>query len=742
MEAIPQSDTESVIRGTVKRVTFRNSENGYAVLQLQIPDKIQHLTVVGSCTESDAKVGSNLIVRGNYADHPKFGRQLIASSITPVAPESAAGIEKYLASGLIKGIGPKTARRLVAAFGKDTLDIIHQEPDKVAALAGVGKKKAEQICQAFGEQQERREILRFLIEHNISPNLAEKIYKRYGVKSVETIKKNPYLLAREMQGVGFLTADAIAMNLGLRPDAPQRLQAGIYYALEQASTEGHCFLDEQTTADRSRALLGLADEIDLTPQLDSLIQDEYIVRSEEDLYLRHIYRAEDFAAQFIAARCKAPSPLGIDAAQIAHGLAQAAGELGIQFSVEQEQAVRYATEMPLLIITGGPGCGKTTVVRALTSVFNHSKQRILLAAPTGRAAQRLSQVCGLPACTIHRLLKFDPMRGRFLFGPGQPLEADVIIIDEASMIDIMLARDLFSAIPASCTLILVGDKDQLPSVGPGRVFSDLISVKEVKTISLSHLFRRAQTSSINEVAHQINSGITPQIPEPDGNIKADAYFIVRSSPEEAASTVEALVAEQLPKKFGLTQDEIAVLTPSNRGPLGTIELNKRLQARLNPPPANGLLPEIIEDEGGMRVGDRVCQRVNNYKIDEAGVFNGDTGRVYEVDTKNRSLIVELWDGRLIKYEGPNVHQLSLAYALTVHRSQGSEYPCVVLALSESHYTLLERQLLYTGVTRAKRLLIVVGSRRALHLATQRMSAKKRCTRLRERVQKKISFEAD
>jgi exodeoxyribonuclease V alpha subunit len=386
-----------------------------------------------------------------------------------------------------------------------------------------------------------------------------------------------------------------------------------------------------------------------------------------------------------------------------------------------------------LIITGGPGCGKTTIIKALTILFEKAGLAFALAAPTGRAAQRMSQVTAAPASTIHRLLKYDPTTTDFIFNARNPLPYDALIIDEASMVDIMLARDLFAAIQKRTILILVGDKDQLPSVGPGRVFGDLVSCKDIRVVALSKLFRRANESAINSVAYMINTGEVPSIPTPDGVTKSDAYFIQRDDTEESGRLIESLVADQIPKKFGFSGAEIAVLTPSNRGPVGTIELNKRIQEKLNPR-ASHSEDEILEiGDMTFRVGDRVCQRVNNYKIDPSGVFNGDMGTIYRVDREEQRLTVELWDGRLIEYPRGEIGQLSLAYAVTVHRSQGMEVPCVVFAIDNSHFTLLERQLVYTGVTRAKKLLIIVGSKRALGIAAKRAQTKRRCTLLLERI---------
>ena len=730
-----KNDEETVVRGVVQRVTFRNPDNGYSVIQLTVPDQAASLTVVGNCVS--AREGSHLVVRGIYSQHPKFGKQLAARSITETAPSTPEGLERYLSSGLVKGIGEKTAARIVKEFGTQTLDVIHKDPKRLAKVPGVGRKKAELICAALADQQGGRAIMQFLLEHNISSRLAIKIQERYGSRAIELLQKDPYLLARDLRGVGFLTADGIAMNLGLKPESPQRLRAGIYHALEKAAEDGHCFLSAETLAQKSRALLSLADDADLSPQVQSLIDDDYLIQRQSHVYLKHLYRAEDYVAQFVAERTAELEEPVLPDVQVETSLKRAETALSISFSEEQRQAVFAAMRHRLIIITGGPGCGKTTIIRALASVFHHAQKRLYLCAPTGRASQRMAQVTDLPASTIHRMLKFDPINGGFMFGAKDQLPADAVIVDEASMIDILLARDLFSAIPKEATLVLVGDRDQLPSVGPGRVFGDLIAVPEVKTIALSKLFRRSGESSINSIAHMINAGLMPDIPLPDGVTKADAYFIPRSEPAEACQTIESLMADQIPKKFEIKREDICVLTPSNRGPLGTQTLNERLQERLNP--SGALDPEQVLTLGSLsfRVGDRVCQRVNNYQLDDIGVYNGDIGYVYAVNSSKRSLTVEMWDGRLISYESSDIPQLSLAYAITVHRSQGSEIPCVILALHDSHYSLLERQLIYTAVTRAKKLLIVVGSKRALSIGSKRTSTKRRSSMLTERIIEKL-----
>jgi exodeoxyribonuclease V alpha subunit len=724
-----QAETE--VQGIIEHVTYYSEQNSYAVLQIKLENSFSRLTVAGptSCN----KVGTAIKAWGSFTVHPKYGKQFNARSILETEPATTDGIIRYLGSGQIKGVGPSTAERIVKQLGSQTMEIIRSDPGRVSRIRGVGKHKANLLFEAFSEQHEKREILQFLIGHEIPPLLSEKIFKRFGSKTIDILKKDPYLLATELRGVGFLTADRIAQSLGIKPDSPERLRAGILYALEKASDDGHCYLPAEILSEKARALLDITPDVDLNEPLKDCINSEKIRRHNDMLYLEHIERAEAFIASFVSDRISKLENPTIPLSQVARALQTAEQSLGLKLSAEQQQAVVDAPSYRLLVITGGPGCGKTTIIRALSTLYQQANKILLLAAPTGRAAQRMSSVCDRAASTIHRLLKYDPMTGRFLYGINQPLNADAIIIDEASMIDINLAASLFQAISRNTTLILVGDKDQLPSVGPGRVFGELVEADVVKTVLLSQIFRREEESSINGIAHTLNAGLAPTIPEPDGIIKSDAYFIVRKELDETARTVETLVADQLPKKFGFAPNEIMVLTPTNRGPLGTHILNERLQERLNPSGKIDSEQEITVHSTTLRVGDRVCQRVNNYSLDDIGVFNGDIGTITEVDARERRVVVELWDGRLIKYSASELGQLSLAYALTVHRAQGSESPCVVLVLHDSHYVLLEKQLVYTAITRAKKLLIIVGSRRALFLGSKRAMAGKRFAGLGKRL---------
>jgi exodeoxyribonuclease V alpha subunit len=724
-------DDCQVLRGTIERITFRNPDNGYSILDVAITESTQRVTVVGICIH--VQLRGTVVAKGQFKEHPRFGRQFAATLITPVEPSSSEEIERYLASGAIKGIGEGTAKRIVAAFGDKTLEVVLKEPQKLARIPGIGKAKARSIAQAFAEQTTLQQILQYLIAHNVSSTLANRIYARYGNRAIDILNEDPYILARDLKGIGFRRADQIALEgLKLPSDSPQRIKAGLLYALEKAADDGHCYLPNVQLAEEGEKLLSVSNMSLISSQLEALIREGMVICEDDAVYASELFHAERALSEFVASRSQILKTPVIPPSEISKSIEQAERTLGLAFSDEQKKAVEISVWYRLLVITGGPGCGKTTLIKALSHLFRSEGKQLILAAPTGRAAQRMSQVCDYPASTIHRLLKFT--RGGFVHGPDNPLRADVLVIDETSMVDIFLAKALVSALPSTCTLILVGDKDQLPSVGPGRVFADLLASPSVQRVFLSQLFRRESTSTINRVAHLINSGIVPTVPEPDGVTKVDAYFLPQSDQEEAAALVERLLADQLPKKFGLDHQDVMVLTPSNRGPLGVTALNRRLQARLNPPLEDSKGNEITTGEHTLRLGDRVVQRVNNYNIHEAGVFNGDAGVVYDIDHTEKKVKVDLWDGRIISYGFSELHQLSLAYAMTVHRSQGTEIPCIVLVLHHSHYTMLERQLVYTGITRAKKLLIIVGSKRALAIAAKRTTALDRFSKLHERIE--------
>jgi exodeoxyribonuclease V alpha subunit len=715
---------DQVIEGVIKKVTFNNPHNGFSVLQVETNKDLEQVVVVGPILE--AKVGLHIVAQGSFLDHPKFGLQFTASSIHESVPTDREKLANYLGNRLIPGIGKRLAKRIIAKIGDEPLKVLSTDPDLIASVPGISKEKALAIVSHFQSQSARDGIIRLCQKHGIGQGLAAKIYAFYKDRSLSVLKDNPYRLIDDIPRVGFLTADKIAREFGIPDDAPQRIKAALLFIFERASEEGHCYLTEHQISSKLRSLI--PENIETQSYLDELIREKRLTRHEDRVALTALATAEDIVARFILDRLGSKSHSG------SVPLEEIESEVGIRFSHEQRDSLIRAQESSLFLITGGPGCGKTTVVRGLTSLFRKQGLEVALTAPTGRAAQRLGSVCAHPASTVHRLLKFDPQTGGFQHGIHNPLQADVVIVDESSMLDIYLFRDLVLSLTPETKLILVGDKDQLPSVGPGRVFADLLSIREIPAVSLLKLFRRDEASSINSVAFQINHGEVPEIPTPDGVTKSDVYFLPTKGADESSRLVENLVCSQIPKKFGIPPSDILVISPGNRGEAGTENLNKRLQDRLT----NVTEEQSLElGDLRLRVGDKVIQRVNNYNIDPQGVFNGDSGIVKGIDRSGKRVMIELWDKRFIVYERDSLNQLSLGYAVTVHRAQGSESRCVVIILDESHFTLLERQLFYTAVTRAKELLIIVGTKKALMLATRRNQGVKRQTSLAMRIRDEL-----
>jgi exodeoxyribonuclease V alpha subunit len=679
--------------------------------------------------------GISIIARGEWQVHPKFGKQFRAWSITETLPTSEEAIASYLGSGAVKGFGPVLAKRVVDAFGIDTLKILDDDINRLTEVPGIGEKKLQEITAAWKEKQALREVLLFFQTHNISLTLAQKIYSAYGERAIERVKSNPYILSRDIWGIGFQTADKIAAALGTQADAPERIRAGLDHILKRAADDGHCFLPQDELISKSSSLLQLDNHETISGELCYMTLEGELIAENDKVYSTQLHLAETELAHEIAARVNKnarpnhpiPSSLTANVANTQSVVGEGRWQKTISLSEQQKEAVQLAADRSLLVVTGGPGCGKTTVVQTIVSLFRQAGLSVKLAAPTGRAAQRLAEVCATEASTIHRLLRFEPGSRTFLHDQDSPLSAEAIIIDEASMIDLPLAASLFKAIPKGARVVIVGDADQLPSVGPGRVLGDLLNIPEVPRVCLTTLFRRAEESSITHIAHQINSAAVPHIPQPDGNTRSDSYFLPSQDVTEAADLVERLVVDQIPKKFGISGSDITVLSPMNNGELGIIALNKRLQERLVPPRPE--LPQVAIGNSIFRLGDRVIQRSNNYNLTDNGVFNGDQGSIIGIDTVNETINVRLWDGREVEYPSNVIHQLDLAYAITIHRAQGTEVPAVVLALHDSHHILLERQLVYTAITRAKKLLVIVGTKRALITAVKRTRGSKRYTEL-------------
>lgn len=721
-----------IIRGVIEKITFHSPESGFSVMEVSTHESPLPVCVVG--VGMPATAGIELVLRGRFQNHQKFGRQFKVFFWDQAPPSSKENLIKFLSSDMFPGIGEKKAEAIVSAFGMDALKIIKQHTYRLMEIDGIGKKKAEAIAKALTEHHGDLEIKRYLTELELTSNQINKIIKYYGDRTIEVLKTNPYQLAYDIEGFGFIKADQIGKKMQIAEDNPNRIKAGIFYALNKSQDDGHCFLIEHDLQARAQSILQLNTPADFYQFIRELEENEQIIQKQEKIYLKKLYDAETFIADFISRKIKKQHIKPISQKIINDVLLSTQKYRKIELSEEQKQAVEKVCNSKFLIITGGPGCGKTTVLRTIVDVFRAAKRTIKLAAPTGKAAQRLSEVCKLPGSTIHRLLRYDPIEKTFVHGIDYPLAyekdeeelpLDLLIIDEASMIDVLLAKDLFSAISVNTTFLLVGDKDQLPSVGPGRVFADLLDIEKIPRITLKKVFRQSSNSSIITFAHQVNQGLVPDFPVPDGNTKSDTFFIPRKDAEGISKLTESLISKQIPEKFNIPAEDITVLSPMNQGLIGTVELNRTIQAELNPPHPNR--PEVKVGDDIFRLGDRVCQRVNNYNIDSAGVFNGDQGRIIDIDPKNKTMIVELWDRRHIVYQQQNFKELSLSYVLSIHRSQGSEIPCVIMVLHDSQFILLERQLLYTGMTRAKKLLIIVGSKRAVDIACKKARARNRNT---------------
>lgn len=732
----PPGEHVESLQGAIERIVFHNPENGWTVLRLSVSGEREPTTVVGSL--AGIRAGETLRLEGKFLHDPKFGRQFRAHSFQTVAPSTLTGIERYLASGMVRGVGSEMAKRIVALFGLETLDVIERSPERLTEVSGIGRKRSADIRKAWDEQRGIRELMVFLQSHGVQTGHAVKIYKRYGSDALAVVREDPFRLATDVFGIGFKTADRIAFALGLPADAPRRLEAGLLHALAEASDRGHLYLPKVRLFADAAILLGGADPELLARALAEIASDGRAVveakleanvestgesrnRGETAVYLAALHAAETDLAERLRKLLLGPPPprpLDIDPER---ALAWLGARQGIELAEQQREAIRRGLASQLLVITGGPGTGKTTLIRGLVSILTKKGLKIALAAPTGRAAKRLSEATGAEASTLHRLLEFDPRLRQFQRGPDLPLEAEITIVDEASMIDAQLASSLARALPPRGRLILVGDVDQLPSVGPGSVLGDLIRSEAVDVVRLTEIFRQAEKSAIVRNAHRINRGEIP-VSAPAGS---DFFIIERRDPEEILRTVEQLVAERIPASFGFDPfTEIQVLAPMNRGLLGTERLNAELRARLNPHDAQ------IERGGRLlRVGDKVMQIRNNYDLE---VWNGDLGRIFAVD-EDESKVVVGFDGREVEYDLSTLDELQLAYACTIHKAQGSEYPCVVVPLHSQHHLLLQRNLLYTALTRARKLAVLVAEPRALAAAVANRRSEPRFTRLAERL---------
>ena len=714
------SDGE-VLAGSVERVTFHNPENGFCVLRTRARGHRDLVTVVGHAAM--VAPGEWITASGEWINDRTHGQQFKARFIRTAEPSSTEGIEKYMGSGMIRGIGPVYARKLVRAFGEKVFDVIEAEPERLREVTGIGKVRAKRITDAWAEQKVVREIMVFLHSHGVGTARAVRIFRTYGADAVQVMTENPYRLARDIRGIGFRTADAIAMKLGIAKTAMIRVRAGIGYALTEAMDEGHCGLPEEELGPLAAGLLEVPDDL-IRSALDLELDDGAVVTDTvEDtpcIFLGGLYRAERAIAGRLLeiASGKLPWPV----IEPDKALPWAERKTGLVLAPGQADAVRVALSSKVSVITGGPGVGKTTIVNTVLSILSAKGVDILLCAPTGRAAKRMSEATGMEAKTIHRLLEVDPKSGGFKRDGENPLQCDLLVIDETSMVDVMLMRALLAAVPDGAALSIVGDVDQLPSVGPGQVLADIIASGAVPVVRLTEVFRQAAQSRIVTAAHGINRGAIPNLSPPEG--ESDFYFVPAEDPETAAARIVELVRTRIPKRFGFdAMQDIQVLCPMNRGGAGARSLNIELQAALNPAGER----KVERFGWTFAPGDKVMQIENDY---DKEVYNGDIGQVVDVDPEAGELTAR-FEGRDLVYGFGELDTLVPAYAATVHKSQGSEYPAVVIPVLTQHYAMLRRNLLYTGVTRGKRLVVLVGQKKAVAIAVRNAAGRRRWSRLDE-----------
>ena len=787
------------LQGILERIVYENPDTGYTVGRLSARDHAELITVVGSLASINP--GESLLLQGEWVDNPRYGRQFQIEKYETILPANIVGLRKYLGSGLIKGIGPKMAALIVRKFGMDTMDVIEYEPDKLARVPGIGRKRVEMIKEAWEAQREIKNVMIFLQSHDVSTAHAAKIYKTYESDAIPIVTENPYRLADDIYGIGFVTADTIAQKFGIDKDAPQRVQAGIKYVLSQKADDGHVFQHRSELIEACQTMLEQEPEA-IEEGISALIETEEIINpgftdlpdtdeqvsideAQEDyeisgqqsavssqqeisavhqtplsesrepragshsaIYLAPFFYAELGVANQFLRLLDSDERHGTGHVQTeAASLSELESEMRICFAPQQREAIHTAMTTPAMILTGGPGTGKTTTVVGMIRLFEAQGRHITLAAPTGRAAKRLSETTGGEAKTIHRLLEFSPQINAFKRDRHNPLNTDVVIVDETSMVDLVLMNRLMQAIRPSTTVILIGDTDQLPSVGAGNVLKELIDSRRIPVIQLTEIFRQAQESMIVTNAHRINKG---DFPELTGDTDRNFFFIEEDDPEEITELICSLIADRLPEHYDYHPiDDIQLLCPMRRGTLGTENLNKRLQEVLNPEYTAPVYHHPLEKSrfgvqsysqvsrskdqsvtaGGFRVGDKVMQIRNNYDYD---VFNGDIGRVVAIEHIDKKVYIQFPD-KQVAYDTADLGELVLAYATTIHKAQGSEYPAVVIPLHTQHYLMLQRNLLYTGITRARERVVVVGTKQALGICIRNNQVMQRNSYLAERL---------
>ena len=710
-----------VLAGLVERVTFHNDENGFSVLRVKVRGRRDLETVVGHTPAIGA--GEWITASGEWVEDRSYGRQFKARFLRTSQPTSVEGIRRYLASGMIHGIGKVYAAKLVQAFGEDVFDVIENHPERLREVSGIGPVRAARIVEAWAEQKVVREIMVFLHEHGVSTARAVRIFKTYGVDSVQVMSENPYRLARDIRGIGFRTADTIAMQLGIEKTAMIRIRSGISFALAEATNDGHCGLPRDRLIADTAGLLEVAPDL-VAEALEQEIGDGYVVVDRvgdtECVFQLALYRAEAYIARRLHGLRRGDRPWpDIDSEK---AIPWAQQHTGLELAGSQREAVRTALLSKVMVVTGGPGVGKTTIVNTILRILAAKQVRIALCAPTGRAAKRMSEATGREAKTIHRLLEVDPRYGTFRRTEENPLECDLLVVDEASMVDVMLMYALLNALPGNAALLMVGDVDQLPSVGPGQVLADVIGSGLLPVVRLAEVFRQAAESRIIVNAHRINEGEIPELARPDG--ESDFYFVRADEPETALQRIIELVGTRIPGRFGFDPvQDIQVLCPMQRGDVGARRLNKELQETLNPSEER----KVERFGWTFSRGDKVMQTENDY---DREVYNGDIGFVQDVDPETAEITVE-FDGRALAYGFGELDALVPAYATTIHKAQGSEYPAVVIPVTTQHYIMLQRNLLYTGVTRGKRLVVLVGQHKAVAIAVGAVSGRRRWSKLRE-----------
>jgi len=703
--------------GYIDSVIFSEPENGFAVARVKEPKKSELTCIVGIMPS--LQPGETIRCRGKWKLHPHHGKQFEVDSFELSAPSDLEGIQKFLESGLIKGIGTVYAQRIVAYFRENTFEVIDLSPDRLLEVEGIGKKRVEKIKSSWSDQKSIREVMVFLRGHGVSASLAQKIFKAYGEKSIERVMSNPFQMAKEIFGIGFKSADKIALGLKIEKHSPLRLESGIEHVLWEMSNEGDVCVPKEELVHKATANLEVEPPL-IEKQISEMIASQAIIEEEGFVWIRPLYLSEVGIARELSRLFSAP--LRLRAVHLEKALVWVQEKLRLRLAPEQRDAVVLSLKEKILIITGGPGTGKSTITKAILAITEKLSAKLLLTAPTGKAAKRMSEITGKKAYTIHSLLEIDPKTATFKRNRESPLECDLLIVDEVSMIDSLLMNHLLKAIPSGARLILIGDIDQLPSVGAGNVLKDLIFSERIPSITLKHIFRQGKGSHIAQAARCINQGLFPSL---SSTFSSDFVFLSEEEPERILSEILDLISNHLPKKFSLDPlEQIQVLSPMKRGELGIENLNTLLQERLNP-----IGPSLLRMGRAFRVGDKVMQIRNNY---EKGVFNGDVGRIFAIDVAEQTLIVA-FDERQIPYDFSEMDELILAYAVSVHKYQGSEAPCIIIPIHTAHFKMLYRNLLYTAITRGKRLVVLVGSKRALAIAIKNDEMKTRHTGLQKRL---------